>query len=311
MQPNESASHPPAAGPAPESGAAPAWNPAAGWNESQAAWAQPAMPGQPWPAQAWPAPAGVYPQPGYAPPGYAQPAYPQPIPAQPVAPQPAPQTHSAWSPAQAIADVVALVQRQEGSFQSAKRDIESAFDRLKQLATEILPLQRAAQPAPAPIPAPTPIPVAAAPSGDLDAIIFGPDLAADYSIAGGRRALIEGLMQGDSVATNLIGTLLVFRSSSAERMPQWLKDIGEAWFRWRPNSSDAPDGVRDALIAYLEKTCANNGVPNTIELVRRGDRYEATRHNAKERGIEVADVFGWIVLRDNGKVYTKANVSVR
>jgi hypothetical protein len=35
------------------------------------------------------------------------------------------------------------------------------------------------------------------------------------------------------------------------------------------------------------------------------------RHNAAERGVEVADVFGWVVLRDNGKVYSKANVSLR
>jgi len=27
--------------------------------------------------------------------------------------------------------------------------------------------------------------------------------------------------------------------------------------------------------------------------------------------VEIAEVFGWIVLRDNGKVYTKANVAVR
>lgn len=35
------------------------------------------------------------------------------------------------------------------------------------------------------------------------------------------------------------------------------------------------------------------------------------RHNAKKRGADVSAVPGWGVLRDNGKVYSKANVSVR
>jgi hypothetical protein len=50
---------------------------------------------------------------------------------------------------------------------------------------------------------------------------------------------------------------------------------------------------------------------NTIELVHPGERFDATRHNASTRGVEITEVHGWIVLRDNGKVYTKANVTVR
>ena len=52
-------------------------------------------------------------------------------------------------------------------------------------------------------------------------------------------------------------------------------------------------------------------IGNKIEIVQVGDRYDMQRHNAKERGVEVSDVYGWIVLRDNGKVYSKANVSVQ
>ena len=52
-------------------------------------------------------------------------------------------------------------------------------------------------------------------------------------------------------------------------------------------------------------------INNRIDLVQVGDRYDMQRHNAKERGAEVSAVAGWVVLRDNGKVYSKANVSVR
>ena len=50
---------------------------------------------------------------------------------------------------------------------------------------------------------------------------------------------------------------------------------------------------------------------NTIELVHPGERFDSTRHNASKRGVEITQVLGWIVLRDNGKVYTKASVAVR
>ena len=50
---------------------------------------------------------------------------------------------------------------------------------------------------------------------------------------------------------------------------------------------------------------------NTIELVHPGERFDSTRHNASQRGVEITQVLGWIVLRDNGKVYTKASVAVK
>lgn len=53
------------------------------------------------------------------------------------------------------------------------------------------------------------------------------------------------------------------------------------------------------------------GLGNTIELVNVGDRFDIARHNASERGAVITAVQGWVVLRDNGKVYTKANVSVK
>ena len=65
------------------------------------------------------------------------------------------------------------------------------------------------------------------------------------------------------------------------------------------------------MIAWTHAQLEEIGLKNRIEVVQAGDRYDLNRHNAKERGVEVDEVFGWIVLRDNGKVYSKANVSVK
>ena len=69
--------------------------------------------------------------------------------------------------------------------------------------------------------------------------------------------------------------------------------------------------MEQALVASLLRTCEQAGISNTIELVHPGERFDAARHNASERGVEVVRPLGWIVLRDNGKVYTKASVAVQ
>jgi hypothetical protein len=178
---------------------------------------------------------------------------------------------------------------------------------------------------PAAHPAPTAMPVAARPipqaiaapraaspaaeRGVWERIVLGPALAQHPSLAADRAELIDGMLAGDDAAVGLVGQLMIFNSAAAERMPQLLKDVGEAWYAWRPHAGG--DAMRDALIDYLGERCQSAGVGNTIELVRPGDRYDHTKHNAKQRGVEIDDVLGWIVLRDNGKVYTKASVSVK
>jgi hypothetical protein len=87
-----------------------------------------------------------------------------------------------------------------------------------------------------------------------------------------------------------------------------LKDLGEAFYRWKP---DGEPRLRDALITWVHALLDRENVPNRIAVVQVGDRYDMQMHNAKERGVEVAQVLGWVVLRDNGKVYSKATVSVR
>jgi hypothetical protein len=146
--------------------------------------------------------------------------------------------------------------------------------------------------------------------GECELALLGPDLAAQHELADDRRDLFEQARAGDPAALGLLGQLLLFRSATTDRLPVLLKDIGEAYYRWRPAYGDH-DPFRNELIAWLERTCAAAGLSNTIEMAHVGDRYDSTCHNARERGVELAAVLGWVVLRDNGKVYTKANVAVK
>lgn len=163
-------------------------------------------------------------------------------------------------------------------------------------------------PAPQPAAAPAAAPVT---SDEWAAILLDAELLANPLGNGAAQELIGGLRYGEPAAEGLIGQLLVFRASTADRMAQLLKDIGEAYYRWRPESAAGPDGFRDALVAFLQRRCEAVGVGNRIEIVRPGDRYDPARHHAKSRGMEVVEVYGWVVLRENKKVYTKATVAVR
>lgn len=149
------------------------------------------------------------------------------------------------------------------------------------------------------------------PADHLEQLIFGNDLWIYPSFQAQRQLLLQGLTAGESEALNLVGQLLVFRGAPPDRLPGLLKEVGEAYYRWQPHVSHNDDPLRDELAGWLQRKCDEAGSPNTIELVRPGDRYDNRRHHAKERGVEVAHVRGWVVLRENGKVYTKASVTVK
>ncbi|MEQ8786977.1 MAG: hypothetical protein RIC55_11785 [Pirellulaceae bacterium] len=174
-----------------------------------------------------------------------------------------------------------------------------------------------AAPAPRAMPARAVLPAVAAPAVASPAAsnyaferaVLGEALAADPGLSAERGELIHGLLSGDDDASALAGQLLIFSAASSERMPQLLRDVGEAYYAWRPYLGHDP--FRDALIQHIRARCEEAGVGNTIELVRPGDRFDHTRHNSKARGVEIDDVYGWVVLRDNGKVYTKASVSTK
>ena len=144
-----------------------------------------------------------------------------------------------------------------------------------------------------------------------DEVVFGPELAFFDSVAKQRGRLISQLKSGDPAAMDLVGQILIYRAAPTDRMPPLLKDVGEAYYRWQRKGSAVDDPLRDALTAWLAASCQQAGLGNTIELVYPGDRFDSARHNAKKRGVEVEDVLGWVVLRDNGKVYTKAAVILK
>lgn len=152
----------------------------------------------------------------------------------------------------------------------------------------------------------------ASPGADAwEQAILGPRLMSNRSLASEGRRLLEGVLGGDGGAATLAGLLLVFRSAATERLAQLLKDIGEAYYRWQPKTRDQNHPFEEALAASLQEACEAAGLFNTIELVHPGQRFDMSRHHAASPGVEITAVGGWIVLRDNGKVYTKAAVTVR
>ncbi len=148
-------------------------------------------------------------------------------------------------------------------------------------------------------------------SGDWPAAVLGPELAQKPALDAQRRHLLRGVLAGEPPACALVGCLMIFRSSPPERMPPLLKEIGEAYYRWQPRTSNRPGELETALADWLQRTCEQAGVSNSIELVHPGERFDSTRHNASKPGVEITQVLGWIVLRDNGRVYTKASVAVK
>jgi len=158
-----------------------------------------------------------------------------------------------------------------------------------------------------------PDPSATAPAGSADwqRVILGPELTERSELDFQRQQLLNGVLDGEPGACSLAGQLLVFQSATVEKMPPLLKEIGEAYYRWQPKTQAGSNPMEKALVAWLKKTCEDAGIFNTIELVHPGERFDSTRHTATARGVEITEVLGWIVLRDNGKVYTKASVAVK
>lgn len=145
----------------------------------------------------------------------------------------------------------------------------------------------------------------------FEQLIFGKELCEDRSLAIRRRELLDGVSAREATAIGLAARLMLVRSASAEELPTLLKEIGEAYYRRYPKSADVTDALETLLVEDLDRCIAAVGLRNSIELIRPGDRYDATRHVSFDRGVEVAEVRGWAVLRDNGKPLTKASVGLR
>ena len=187
------------------------------------------------------------------------------------------------------------------------RQVQQQFDEgLRALGATLQTIAMHVEPPP-----PVPQQEFAPTAGDLQYAVLGRELAEHPGLDYQRQRLLVGVMEGEPAACSLAGQLLVFRSASAEKMPTLLKEIGESYYRWSPRTSGKADPFEQALADWLQRSCVEAGMSNTIELVHPGERFDSTRHNASQRGVEITQVLGWIVLRDNGKVYTKASVAVK
>ncbi len=144
---------------------------------------------------------------------------------------------------------------------------------------------------------------------DIDQILLGDALSSDPAIADDRASLLRGLADGSAAALGLVGRLLTFRAGTAEQLPPLLKGIGEAFYQWSDELTDEPVALRNALVRSLICACTSAGLGHRIELVRIGDRFDRAKHVAAAPGFEIHEVQGWVVLRDDGSVYTKAAVS--
>jgi len=202
---------------------------------------------------------------------------------------------------EAVEGRFAALAAQVGDVAQAVRRLQEQLDRGMEHLAELLGPQSA--------------PASSAPGevslADWEQAVLGREMAAHPALGFQRHQLLSGVLEGNAAACALAGQLLVFRSAPAERLAPLLKDIGEVYYRWQPKTRPGTSPFEESLAAWLQRTCEAAGLHNTIELVHPGERFDATRHNAASRGVEITEVLGWIVLRDNGKVYTKANVAVR
>lgn len=144
-------------------------------------------------------------------------------------------------------------------------------------------------------------------AGNWSRILFGDQFAKIPALPHLSGQLLADVYDEDTDAIGLAGQLMTFRTATGEQKPRMLKDVGESFYAWKPQG-DAP--LIEPLIAWLHAELEAAELGNRIQVVHPGDRYDMQRHNARQPGVEVADVRGWAVLRENGKVYSKANVSV-
>ena len=145
----------------------------------------------------------------------------------------------------------------------------------------------------------------------FEQLVFGQELCHDHSLDSSRQRLMDGVADGHAASSSRAAPQMRVQTVGVEELPPLLKEIGEAYYCWHPKTTDSEDVLEQSLVNLLEERIAAVGLRNSIEVIMPGDRYDTTRHVSPDRGVEVADVRGWAVLRDNGKPLTKASVGLR
>ena len=143
-------------------------------------------------------------------------------------------------------------------------------------------------------------------------VMLGPELSGDARMTSAMHWFEQSVMSGREDALGLLGQLLVFRFALTDRKPNLLKEVGEAFYRCFPKTNDKSNPFEEALAAWLRQHCEAAGLVNSIEVVHPGERFDSAKHAPLERGgVEITKVLGWVVVRDNGRVYSKALVQTR
>ena len=143
--------------------------------------------------------------------------------------------------------------------------------------------------------------------------MFGIELMNDTRTEATLVELTQRLINNDPAAVGLAGQLMSWRSAARERIPKLLGDVGDAYYACFPRTNDDVAPLEQALMEILERKCIESEVPNSIELVRLGERFDPSRHRlrAGDRGTEVTEIHGWIVVGSGGQVLNRAQVGVK
>ncbi|MDO4582759.1 MAG: hypothetical protein Q4D62_01530 [Planctomycetia bacterium] len=187
---------------------------------------------------------------------------------------------------------------------------ETLWERFSRLEEQLNRVGNGRESVPSP-PSQTSTSVPAASVSGLESAIFGESLMGVPEIAGERQALLQGVLANDVDSRYFAGLLMMFQSSTPEKMVLLLKDLGEAFYRWNAHAPYHCEMFESILAQWAQMLCESVGLPNSVEIVRVGQRFDSSRHSSTSRGVEVTQVHGWVVLRGNGSVYSKALVDVQ
>ena len=145
------------------------------------------------------------------------------------------------------------------------------------------------------------------------AALFGRELIDDSRSQTTLVELTQRLTIDDPRAVGFVGQLMSWRSASRERIPKMLGELGDAYYACFPRTSERVAPLEQALVEILARKCLECEVPNSIELVQFGERFDPSRHRmrAGERGAEVSEIYGWVVVGPDGQILNRAHVGVK
>lgn len=143
----------------------------------------------------------------------------------------------------------------------------------------------------------------------LASVLMGDALRADKTLTPVWEQLTSQVLVGESTACQLGAFLMLFHRGALEECHKWIQAIGESWYRW---AGEENGEAKQALINWLNQECVRRNVPLRVEEVRSGVRFDSDRHIAVgQPGRDVYGVQGWLVLREDKSIFSKALVDSR